>query len=75
MLIWVLLYDRVSLPLASKIKGKQVQIGVKERIILFIHGYGCLNHCGTCLLKQPLEKDNKRENIEKVSDFISVLPE
>ncbi|KAL8098960.1 hypothetical protein AgCh_031605 [Apium graveolens] len=30
--IWVLLYDRVLLPLASKIRGKQVQIGVKERM-------------------------------------------
>lgn len=30
--IWVLLYDRVLLPLASKIRGKQVQFGVKERM-------------------------------------------
>ncbi|WOH03551.1 hypothetical protein DCAR_0622950 [Daucus carota subsp. sativus] len=30
--IWILLYDRVLLPLASKIRGKRVQLGVKERM-------------------------------------------
>ena len=30
--IWILLYDRVLLPLASKIRGKRVQIGVKQRM-------------------------------------------
>uniref|UniRef100_A0A5B7BBA5 Peptide transporter n=1 Tax=Davidia involucrata TaxID=16924 RepID=A0A5B7BBA5_DAVIN len=30
--IWIVLYDRVILPLASKIKGKPVYIGVKQRM-------------------------------------------
>lgn len=30
--IWVLLYDRVVLPLATKIRGKPVHLGVKERM-------------------------------------------
>lgn len=30
--IWILLYDRVLLPLASKIRGKRVHIGVKARM-------------------------------------------
>ncbi|CAK9174577.1 unnamed protein product [Ilex paraguariensis] len=30
--IWVVLYDRVILPLASKLKGKPVRLGVKERM-------------------------------------------
>ncbi|GKV16226.1 hypothetical protein SLEP1_g26898 [Rubroshorea leprosula] len=32
MVIWVILYDRVILPLASKIKGKPVQLSVKLRM-------------------------------------------
>ncbi|XP_074343905.1 protein NRT1/ PTR FAMILY 1.1-like [Apium graveolens] len=30
--IWILVYDRILLPLASKVKGKAVHIGVKERM-------------------------------------------
>lgn len=32
MVIWVILYDRAILPLASKLKGKPVQLGVKLRM-------------------------------------------
>ncbi|KAK1360176.1 Proton-dependent oligopeptide transporter [Heracleum sosnowskyi] len=30
--IWILVYDRILLPLASKVRGKPVHIGVKERM-------------------------------------------
>ena len=38
--LWVALYDRIILPLASKIRGKRVRLGVKQRmgIGLFLSG-------------------------------------
>ncbi|XP_022715000.1 protein NRT1/ PTR FAMILY 1.2-like isoform X2 [Durio zibethinus] len=56
--LWVILYDRAILPLASKIKGKPVRIGVKLRM-----GIGLFLTCIAMLVSAIVENARRRKAI------------
>ncbi|GKV27091.1 hypothetical protein SLEP1_g36300 [Rubroshorea leprosula] len=60
MVIWVILYDRVILPLASKIKGKPVQLGVKLRM-----GIGLLLSCMAMVVSAIVEMIRRGKAIQE----------
>ncbi|CAN4115713.1 unnamed protein product [Withania somnifera] len=56
--IWLVLYDRVILPLASRIRGKPVRLGTKERM-----GIGIFFSCMAMLLSGIIEHIRRRRAI------------
>ncbi|XP_044486740.1 protein NRT1/ PTR FAMILY 1.2-like [Mangifera indica] len=58
--IWVVLYDRAILPLASKIKGKPVRLGVKLRM-----GIGLLLSCLGMVVSGIVENARRRKAIQE----------
>ncbi|GKV27087.1 hypothetical protein SLEP1_g36296 [Rubroshorea leprosula] len=60
MVIWVILYDRMILPLASKIKGKPVQLGVKLRM-----GIGLLLSCMAVVVSAIVEMIRRGNTIQE----------
>ncbi|KAJ4718090.1 protein NRT1/ PTR FAMILY 1.2-like [Melia azedarach] len=57
---WVVLYDRVIIPLASKIKGKQVRLGVKLRM-----GIGLFVSCMGMVVSGLVENIRRRKAIQE----------
>ncbi|WCJ40807.1 Major facilitator superfamily protein [Euphorbia peplus] len=60
MALWIILYDRAILPLASKIKGKQVRISVKLRM-----GLGLIISCIAMMVGGIVENVRRRRAIEE----------
>ncbi|XP_065868202.1 protein NRT1/ PTR FAMILY 1.2 [Euphorbia lathyris] len=60
MALWIILYDRAILPLASKIKGKQVRISVKLRM-----GLGLIISCIAMMTGGIVENVRRRKAIEE----------
>lgn len=58
--IWVILYDRVILPAASKIKGKPVHLGVKLRM-----GIGLLVSCLSMVVSAVVENVRRKRAIHE----------
>ncbi|XVE88868.1 hypothetical protein DITRI_Ditri19aG0103300 [Diplodiscus trichospermus] len=58
--LWVILYDRAILPLASKIKGKPVRIGVKVRM-----GIGLFLTCTAMIVSAIVENARRRKAIRE----------
>ncbi|KAJ0075907.1 hypothetical protein Patl1_34254 [Pistacia atlantica] len=58
--IWVVLYDRAILPLASKIKGKPVRLGVKLRM-----GIGLFLSCLGMVVSGIVENARRRKAIRE----------
>ncbi|GAA0153099.1 hypothetical protein Leryth_003107 [Lithospermum erythrorhizon] len=56
--IWLALYDRVILPLASRIKGRPVRLGVKERM-----GLGIFFSCIAMIVSGIVEHVRRRKAI------------
>ncbi|XWS11947.1 hypothetical protein CRYUN_Cryun37aG0048600 [Craigia yunnanensis] len=56
--LWLILYDRVVLPMASKIKGKPVRIGVKLRM-----GIGLFLTCMAMVVSALVENSRRRKAI------------
>lgn len=56
--LWVILYDRAILPMASKIKGKPVRIGVKLRM-----GIGLFLTCMAMVVSAIVENARRRKAI------------
>ncbi|XWS17719.1 hypothetical protein CRYUN_Cryun33cG0091400 [Craigia yunnanensis] len=50
LVVWIAFYDRIALPLASKIKGKPVHLGLKKRI-----GIGLLCSCASMVAAAIVE--------------------
>ncbi|XVF48566.1 hypothetical protein PTKIN_Ptkin03bG0200800 [Pterospermum kingtungense] len=48
--LWIVFYDRIALPLASKIKGKPVRLGLKQRM-----GIGLLCSCASMVAMAIVE--------------------
>ncbi|KAG6788962.1 hypothetical protein POTOM_005040 [Populus tomentosa] len=57
---WVILYDRAILPLASKIKGKPVQLGAKLRM-----GIGLFLSCMAMVVSAIVESIRRRKAIQE----------
>lgn len=57
---WVILYDRAILPLASKIKGKPVQLGAKLRM-----GIGLFLSCMAMVVSAIVESIRRRKAIRE----------
>ncbi|KAK4354475.1 hypothetical protein RND71_026669 [Anisodus tanguticus] len=58
--LWLVLYDRAILPLASRIRGKRVRLGTKERM-----GIGIFFSCMAMLLSGIIEHIRRRKAIEQ----------
>ncbi|KAL3631910.1 hypothetical protein CASFOL_024894 [Castilleja foliolosa] len=58
--IWVILYDRVILPLASKLAGKKVHLGVKLRM-----GIGIFLSCMAMVVSGIVEHVRRKKAIEQ----------
>ncbi|MCE0481424.1 hypothetical protein HAX54_039184 [Datura stramonium] len=58
--IWLVLYDRAILPLASRIRGKPVRLGTKERM-----GIGIFFSCMAMLLSGIMEHIRRRKAINQ----------
>lgn len=58
--IWVALYDRVILPLASKIRGKPVRLGAIQRI-----GIGIFLSCMALVVSAMVENIRRRKAIKQ----------
>lgn len=58
--LWVALYDRVILPLASKIRGKRVRLGVKQRM-----GIGLFLSCLSMVVAAIVENVRRRKAIRQ----------
>lgn len=58
--IWVILYDRVVLPLASKVRGKPVRLGVKLRM-----GIGLLLSCMAMVVSAIVEHVRRKRALEE----------
>ncbi|KAK3027063.1 hypothetical protein RJ639_040895 [Escallonia herrerae] len=58
--VWVIVYDRAILPLASKIRGKTVHIGVKQRM-----GTGLLFSCMAMAVSAIVEHVRRKKAIEQ----------
>lgn len=58
--IWVVLYDRVIIPLASKLIGKKVHLGVKLRM-----GIGIFFSCMAMVVSGTVEHVRRRKAIEQ----------
>ncbi|XWS16318.1 hypothetical protein CRYUN_Cryun34aG0074900 [Craigia yunnanensis] len=56
--LWIILYDRAFLPMASKIKGKPVRIGVKLRM-----GIGLFLTCMAMVVSAIVENARRRKAI------------
>uniref|UniRef100_A0A7N0RHA6 Uncharacterized protein n=1 Tax=Kalanchoe fedtschenkoi TaxID=63787 RepID=A0A7N0RHA6_KALFE len=59
LVIWVLSYDRAILPLASKLCGKPVDLGVKLRM-----GIGLLFSCSAMVVAAIVEHARRRQAVE-----------
>ncbi|XP_050234332.1 protein NRT1/ PTR FAMILY 1.2 [Mercurialis annua] len=60
MAVWIILYDRAILPLASKIKGKPVRFSVKLRM-----GFGLVLSCLGMVVAGIVENVRRRKAIEQ----------
>ncbi|KAL3322224.1 hypothetical protein AABB24_039725 [Solanum stoloniferum] len=58
--VWLVLYDRVILPLGSRIRGKPFRIGTKERM-----GIGIFFSCMSMLLSGIIEHIRRRKSIDQ----------
>ncbi|KAF8025603.1 hypothetical protein BT93_F2444 [Corymbia citriodora subsp. variegata] len=58
--IWVILYDRVVLPLASKVRGKPVRLGVKLRM-----GIGLLLSCMAMVVSAIVEHVRRNRALQE----------
>ena len=58
--LWVALYDRVILPLASKVRGKRVRLGVKQRM-----GIGLFLSCLGMVVAAIVENVRRRKAIRQ----------
>ncbi|CAK7356718.1 unnamed protein product [Dovyalis caffra] len=58
--VWVILYDRVILPLASKMKGKPVRLGAKLRM-----GIGLFLSCMAMVVSATVENIRRRRAIRE----------
>ncbi|KAE8714692.1 Detected protein of unknown function [Hibiscus syriacus] len=58
--LWVILYDRAILPMASKLKGKPVRIGVKLRM-----GIGLFLTCMAMVISAFVENSRRRKAIRE----------
>lgn len=58
--LWVVLYDRAILPLASKIRGKPVRLAVKLRL-----GMGLLVSCTAMVISAIVESSRRRKAIHQ----------
>ncbi|TYH08195.1 hypothetical protein ES288_A08G296500v1 [Gossypium darwinii] len=58
--VWIPFYDRIALPLASKIKGKSVRLGLKQRM-----GIGLLCSCASMVASAIVEYTRRKIAIEE----------
>ncbi|XP_015059579.1 protein NRT1/ PTR FAMILY 1.2-like isoform X2 [Solanum pennellii] len=58
--VWLIVYDRVILPLGSRIRGKSFRIGTKERM-----GIGIFFSCMAMLLSGIIEHIRRRKSINQ----------
>lgn len=59
-IIWIAIYDRLIIPTASKLRGKQVRLGVKNRL-----GIGLLFSCIAMAVSAIVEHVRRRKAIEQ----------
>ncbi|GMI88503.1 nitrate transporter 1.12 [Hibiscus trionum] len=58
--IWIAFYDRIALPLASKIKGKPVRLGLKQRM-----GIGLICSCASVITLAVVEYTRRNIAIQE----------
>ncbi|KAK8568549.1 hypothetical protein V6N13_106458 [Hibiscus sabdariffa] len=60
LIIWIAFYDRIALPLASKIKGKPVRLSLKQRM-----GIGLLCSCASMVVLAIVEYNRRKLAIQE----------
>ncbi|KAL4303907.1 hypothetical protein GQ457_10G017880 [Hibiscus cannabinus] len=60
LIVWIAFYDRIALPLASKIKGKPVRLSLKQRM-----GIGLLCSCASMVVLAIVEYNRRKLAIQE----------